>query len=150
HDADVSDLNSGAFDAAYLGHYHMPQLLAPNVRYIGAPLQHNWGDEQQARGFRIYDTETQTDTRYDLKAPRFEQTTIEEYVQHKDDFINRWARGNYVRIVDPRPWSDDEREDLRTRSGALSLEIIPPKSAVKVDRGPRLDVTPGMSFQDAV
>lgn len=32
------------FKAVILGHFHYPQFVSENSIYVGAPLQHNWGD----------------------------------------------------------------------------------------------------------
>lgn len=47
----VEDLCPAYFDAIYLGHYHRHQKVDHNIWYVGAPLQHNMGDEGQERGF---------------------------------------------------------------------------------------------------
>lgn len=52
----LPDLRPDLFDQIFLGHYHMPQELLDNARFIGAPLQHNWGDSGQERGIWLYDT----------------------------------------------------------------------------------------------
>lgn len=47
----TGDLNPGQFDLGLLGHFHIHQKVADKFYYIGAPLQHNWGDSRQIRGF---------------------------------------------------------------------------------------------------
>jgi len=147
HDAAVSDLNSDAFDSVFLGHYHIHQKIGRNVRYIGAPLQHTWGDKNQDRGFLIYDTSRKTVARHWLHAPKFVE---ESYTLLKVSGLQdpEWE-GNYVRIIDSKIWSEDERESARSCMGAKSLEIIPPK----VDRtvqGPRLMVDPGKELKSVL
>lgn len=57
------------------GHFHSPQDVIPSVSYLGAPLQHNFGDRGDNRGF--WDITFQEDGRTDRKmvpiegAPRF-------------------------------------------------------------------------------
>jgi len=54
----VRDLQANHFDQVFLGHYHSPQQIAKNTWYAGCPLQLNWGDRDDHRGFLVYDTET--------------------------------------------------------------------------------------------
>jgi DNA repair exonuclease SbcCD nuclease subunit len=117
HDAAVDDLNLGAFDRAYLGHYHLHQKIAPNAWYIGAPLQHNWGDAGQLRGFLAYDTETRSHEFIPLKAPRFVC----------DPDTDADVSDCFVRYTSDRTWSADEIEACRQSIRARSLEIVPPK-----------------------
>jgi len=47
----VSDIHTDKFVAGFLGHYHKPQKVNKNTWYVGAPLQHNFNDIEQERGF---------------------------------------------------------------------------------------------------
>jgi len=144
HDASIGDLTATEFDAGYLGHYHEHQQLAPNFHYIGAPLQHTWGDRDQWRGCLVYDTDTGRHKKIALKAPKFQQLTIEE--------LNSGApiltTDNYVRIEDSRVWPDAEREDIRKSLEARSLEILKPKNGTESTSGTRLQMGPSMSYID--
>jgi DNA repair exonuclease SbcCD nuclease subunit len=42
----------------FAGHYHQHQMISKLVHCVGAPLQHNFGDENSLRGFVVYNTET--------------------------------------------------------------------------------------------
>jgi len=146
YDAKVEDLNCGAFDRVYLGHYHMHQQLASNAWYIGAPLQHNWGDKHQWRGFLVYNTDTKSHEKVDLKSPKFveiDNTSLNmDTSLYSDDF---------VKIVDSSTdsWSKTRIEEERIRLGARSLEIVvrEKNSAPFV---PRLDISTNTSFKDAM
>jgi DNA repair exonuclease SbcCD nuclease subunit len=150
YDADAADLNAGAFDAAYLGHHHLHQQIAANGWYIGAALQHNWGDRDQWRGFLVYDTETKSHTRHTLQAPQFVECREGWFHKrfHNDDFAP--FKDNYVRVIDDTNanYTDDQREEMRTATGARSLEVVPPKVAKTRAQGPRIEVDTGMSFSD--
>lgn len=140
-DAAVSDLNVTAFDSVYLGHFHLHQQLAPNAWYIGAPLQHNWGDRKdQQRGFLVYDTETGTHERVQLKAPKFVEVLDTEQYNNTDD--------NFIRIVSTRKWDESEREECRLKLGARSVEITPPKFTVDKTVAPRFEVDPSQSSEE--
>lgn len=123
HDATVADLNHGKFDQVFLGHYHIRQQLADNTWYIGAPLQHNWGDTGQSRGFVIYDTETRKQEYIKLDSPSFVVT------QRGDD--SSVQPGDFVRFLDTHEWSADEREAVRAKLGASSVEVVVPKQVDK-------------------
>lgn len=43
------------FDAAMLGHIHHQQSLAPHVWYAGSPDRFDFGDEQQEKGFLLWE-----------------------------------------------------------------------------------------------
>lgn len=141
NDAQVSDLNVTAFDAGYLGHFHKHQQVSDHFYYIGAPLQHTWGDAGDAeRGFIVYDTNTRSHVRVLLKAPRFMRTRESDFYGLDDD---------YVRMTATRTYSDDEIESLRTKHNLRSLEVEFAEIAVPV-QGPRIAIEHGMSYQDMV
>jgi DNA repair exonuclease SbcCD nuclease subunit len=52
------------------GHYHTPAADGKCIQ-VGAPLQHNFGDEGLKRGFWVIDTETDQAEHFELKTPRF-------------------------------------------------------------------------------
>lgn len=54
----LENLCPGKWDLVLLGHYHRRQQLAPNVWYIGAPIQQDFGDEGNEDGFMVLDTDT--------------------------------------------------------------------------------------------
>ena len=77
------DLQADNFDQIFLGHYHIPQKLLANARYIGATHHHNWGDVGQDRGYWMWDTEqgcefSEPDLVQIASAPKFQM------VHHKD------------------------------------------------------------------
>ena len=39
------------FIATFAGHFHTPQSITDTVHYLGAPIQHNFGDSGENRGF---------------------------------------------------------------------------------------------------
>jgi DNA repair exonuclease SbcCD nuclease subunit len=142
HDAALSDLNVSAFDAVFLGHYHEYQQLASNAWYIGAPLQHNWGDRGSTRGFILYDTETRTHEHIPLTAPKFVQLAEgEELVGGQDGF---------VRLVSSAPWTEVTREAARAKMGARSLEIVRPKDASLTATPQRMVIDPAQSPEEVL
>lgn len=147
NDPTAADLNPEAFDAGFLGHYHMPQSLAdaPHFQYIGAPLQHNWGDRGQERGFMVYDTDTGDVDHIPLKAPTFNLLKSREAKKLSPGDM----KNNFVRIIDSKKWSEDAAEDYRTQVEARSVEIvIPPKKSV--DMNQRIDLPTDLAPQDII
>lgn len=53
----LEDLRYKDSDFVFLGHYHWRQNLADNVAYTGDPVQINFNDEGQDKGFYTLDTE---------------------------------------------------------------------------------------------
>lgn len=117
YDIKLSDVVPETFDAVYFGHYHLHQKLAKNAYYIGAPLQHTWGDANQKRGFLIYDTESKKHKFHALKFPRFMQVT-------QEDLVSKKLNGDFVRVVAATDWSVDRKEEARLSTGARSVEIV--------------------------
>jgi DNA repair exonuclease SbcCD nuclease subunit len=68
-----ADLEAFRFEHVALGHFHARQdLLDGRGGYVGALLQHNFGEEDNPTGFEIYDTETRRAEWVELDAaPRF-------------------------------------------------------------------------------
>ena len=143
HDAGVEDLNCEAFDAVYLGHYHLHQQIAPNAWYIGAPLQHNWGDRDQWRGFLIYDAEAKTHRKIPLKAPKFV-----EVADWAPDFETIDTDDCYVRLVSRDVWTEQRIDEMREILACRSLEIAAPKEKKSTKAEPRIEVKPGASFSE--
>lgn len=141
HDPAIEDLNCEAFDAVYLGHYHMHQQIADNAWYIGAPMQHNWGDAGQDRGFLVYDTDTKLHEFVSLSFPHFA----------KFDDVNKITSkpGDFVRVVDSEAWTTAAVNSLKDSINAQSLEIIPPK-CIEQETLHRVEVTPNTGFHEAM
>jgi len=152
HDPQANDLSIDNFDVGFLGHYHEYQNIAGNFWYVGAPMQHTWGDAQdKGRGCIVYDTDSGEHERIELQSPKF-------VVMDKGRWDYGWTSktigqstsGNYVRLVDKSPWTEDAREEARKQCGARTLEIVPPKADSSSSHAARLDVSPSMSYQDMV
>jgi DNA repair exonuclease SbcCD nuclease subunit len=151
YDATLKDFHSDQFDAVLMGHYHLHQQLAPNAWYIGAPLQHNWGDKNQRRGFVIYDTETRTVEHVPLIAPEFVELTEQQLEEREYDTIGDYicTPDSYVRLISDHIWSVPDQEKLKKQLEARSLEIIKPARKVSGQQ-PRLAVDPTMDAREVI
>lgn len=110
----LPDLMPDTFQDIFLGHYHMHQELLSNVRFIGAPMQHNWGDINQHRGVLIYDTESRICEKVPIiVAPRFVRivpSSIENPLVQ-----NPLVQNNFVRVVLNEHISREEWDKLKTQ-----------------------------------
>jgi len=87
------------------GDIHKPELQGSNVLIPGAPLQHNFGDEGQERGFWVLDTDTWTCEFIPVNiSPKF--ITVTDVKDIKDDI-------NYYRCRKPiKSLKDINRENV--------------------------------------
>ena len=67
-----------SFEYVILGHYHGYQILHKDgtMFYVGSPLQHNFGERNEVKGFSIIDTETHAHIRVPLDAPKFRAVKV--------------------------------------------------------------------------
>lgn len=79
------------FDWIILGHYHKQQLVAPGVWYVGAPLQHTWGDRNTKPGFFVV-SDRDVSVVENTKSPRFVEVT-------KD--LSQVCPQDYVKVISP-------------------------------------------------
>jgi DNA repair exonuclease SbcCD nuclease subunit len=148
-DPTVVDLNCSYFDACFLGHYHEHQQLAPNCWYIGAPLQHTWGDTGQQRGFLEYDTDTGAIQKILLQSPKFvllsdhdAQLALAGHHTFPD------GRDGFVRVVSDRSWLDADLEKLQECLGSRTIEVIPPKLYSLETQPARMNIDISMSLTE--
>ena len=91
------------FDYVALGHIHKPQVIAPHVRYSGAPMAYSFGtEESQEKGVVLIDTETM-DIRFvpiPLRRQRRSVTgTFEEIMAREDireDYLRLYVTDRYA------------------------------------------------------
>lgn len=146
----IGNIPVGRFSAGFLGHFHMHQQLAPNFWYVGAPLQHNWGDRGQKRGYMIYDTETTEAEFVELTdAPRFEEVSV-HLVNDSLGEAKKVCDGNFVRIISDKPWTEDLIDEARLTLGAKTLEVVSKRDDKNEAFEVRLQVDPGASYDEMV
>ncbi len=77
------------FKMVLLGDVHEPKLIAPNVQYVGSPLQLDFRDAGQKRGFFVLDTSMSEWTYHsNMQSPRFHILSSADVSQVKDiDFV---------------------------------------------------------------
>jgi len=140
----VKDLYSRYFDGVLLGHYHLYQNLAPNALYVGAVLQHNWGDTGQKKGFLFLQQKEGaqfTLARIETHAPEFVRLKADGLYTKED------ALGNFIKVQSGKSMNALEIETLKNdlkKLGASSIEFDIP---VKTKSTKRIDVDVGMSYE---
>ena len=91
------------FDYVLSGHFHTPQKFHKRGRYLGAPMQHNFGDCDEVRGF--WDIEFTAGEKLkvnpelvQVKAPSFHAFTVKGSDELEGCGDKRFADGDYVRF----------------------------------------------------
>jgi len=143
----LADLKPTEFTQIFLGHYHMPQELLSNVRFVGAPMQHNWGDINQDRGVIIYDTESEACEKVPITiSPKFVRVI-------PSNITEELVQNNFVRIVLNEHISRDAWNDLKTqvlsdyKARWVEEWIELPESTNTVTAQP---FTPSMDIEDMI
>lgn len=97
-----SDLFEG-FEVVASGHFHHPSQRGP-IRYLGAMAQYDWGDNEDPRGFHIFDTETLEFEHVANPYEMFHKIAYDDTDQpdgwhHASLKIPEWIKGTYVKVV---------------------------------------------------
>lgn len=114
---------------AFTGHYHAHKCVNEKFTVIGSPMQHTWGDVGDARGWIIYNTETN-------EVKQIQQTVASEFRILDLEGASYLAGGlpinvpiqaNFIRVIN---WKGD-RDELRKQlieAGAEAVEFELDKS----------------------
>ncbi len=90
------------FRAVFSGHFHTPQVLGKgNVQYLGAPLQHNFGDEGETRGWHMVSIDDHGDVTSTLipsSSPKFHTLNIDESPLSVDAWMSGEHASDYVLV----------------------------------------------------
>ncbi len=121
----VADLCPDRFRQVFLGHYHTAQELAPNVRYMGSPLQLSFKEAGKEKGFWLWDTETDAvEWVENTASPRF----------HVIDAKERDMLAAFNEVQDRDfVWVKDASRDQASQVAALTEKS---GQATRVDRAP--------------
>lgn len=134
------DLPHDDFDLIFCGDYHTHKELIPNKAWmVGSPLQHNFGDAGQRRGWMTFDTSpSKTLFHENVRAPFF--------VNWQDGGVKPTVfKGNFARVRAEDEARLREMEGIALEAGALAVqaELIRDMSAID-----RAEVDLGMSTGD--
>lgn len=137
----VAATDVAQFDQVFCGHYHMPQDLAHNIHYVGAPMQHRWDDRSQQRGYILYQPADNSYIRYYLNfLPEFIVTDIEKLPQIA------LPPESYVQVKVPFGTDETVKQQLKAQYGIniRSFDVVeddPPQ----VQTGGSLDLSKSIS-----
>ena len=113
HGLPLEALRPKAWKGVFLGDVHEPVQLARNVQYLGAPMQHHYGDAGGKRGFWLVDTKTAHATFVENTiSPRFHVVT-----QRKPRGIRA---GDFVRIA---VTDVDLQQELAVKVGKITTQV---------------------------
>ena len=128
HGLTSADLAKFGFKRVYAGHYHNHVTFEDGaVVSIGATTHHNWGDVGTRAGFLMVNTDADTVSFHDTRAPKFVDLTG---LDETDMEIE--CRGNYVRFRGPTMTQAEinELRDQFRKWGALGVSIEVPKTTI--------------------
>jgi DNA repair exonuclease SbcCD nuclease subunit len=96
HDGDMVKIDENVFNnwnRVFLGHYHAYQEITNKIRYIGSPLQLNYGESFDKKYIAIYDTGTE-------KTELIENTFSPKHFIIKPEDINKFKFGKraFIRV----------------------------------------------------
>jgi DNA repair exonuclease SbcCD nuclease subunit len=141
------------FSQVFLGHYHQHQLLAPNIRYLGATHQHNWGDVGQQRGYHIWDTIENTVEFFEIEsAPKFvkwDANKMASAAEMKAAMEGNFVRIEYDELLDPATWKKVKEQMLEFGARRVEQWVEPTLvSALSPEDVERYQ--PGLDFEDMI
>jgi DNA repair exonuclease SbcCD nuclease subunit len=117
-----TDMIPEGIQHVFSGHYHPHMKVTEKATVVGSPLQLNWADEGDQRGFIVYDTETGEQEFHEIDAPKF--VTLDMDNGYKQLTIAPMVQGHFIRVVNhDHSKQEDIREEL-TGAGARSVEFV--------------------------
>ena len=120
----------------YLGHYHSHKRHG-KATIIGTPLQLNWSDAGDTKGFLIIDTDTGECEQIETDAPRFITLNLKGRGSCDYSFDN-FSNNNFIRV---RNYNSEYAEDIRKglmEAGARSVEFVSKPTSARDPKYPRV------------
>jgi len=110
----IGDLMPHAFRFVAGGHYHRYQDLGgyEHAFYAGAPIQGNFNDEGEDKGFVVLDMETGTKEFQPIPNPKFMTIEVDELNDEVLAELEEKTKGNYVRYRVPANQAHELAEKL--------------------------------------
>ena len=137
----VKDIHPSTYDYVVMGHYHKPQIVTgtKNMIYAGAPVQHNFNDEGEERGFWVFSLKEDSLDFIPLEGPKFR--TITEDTLGSIDV----ATTDYVRVQVTEASLHKAVKELQGLEQDIKLEIQKDYSDHT-----RSDIKMGMDYQEII
>jgi DNA repair exonuclease SbcCD nuclease subunit len=121
-----TDMIPDGVQHVFSGHYHPHMRVTDKATVVGSPLQLNWADEGDIRGFIVYDTDTDVQVFHPLDLPKFVTFKMGDTTAAK-------IRGNFIRVVDYDHSIQEKIREEMMGMGARSVEFV-----VKLEQVDRL------------
>jgi len=144
---ELKDLFPELFDLVLLGHYHKSQKLRENVLYVGSPLQLNFGERNDNKGFwdiELRDKNTKVEYQFiETHTPKF---ILLDGNEDKDvDFEN-----NYVKVVLPPAIKESEIKEIRDSLYELGAKYVVIEKTAKIEEKKRANIELEMKMEDMI
>jgi DNA repair exonuclease SbcCD nuclease subunit len=110
----------------FSGHYHPHMKVTDKATVVGTPLQLNWADEGDRRGFLVYDTEKDEQWFHELEGPKFITIDWNKLIVPPDVLVDN----NFVRVTNYVGHHPDDIRDFLAGAGARSVEFVVKKEEV--------------------
>jgi len=88
----IEALESLGCNRIMLGHYHGQVELSKNIWYAGSPEIYNFGEENQVKGYLVWDTDKDEVQHRDTTYPTFKTYAVEEFLNLKDTKVDAYVR----------------------------------------------------------
>jgi DNA repair exonuclease SbcCD nuclease subunit len=140
-DVSVKDLPSDRCRYVFMGHYHKHQWVRDNVAYIGSPLQLDFGERTEQKGFLILDSDVPAPRNVEFrfsKAPKFKlyEDADKFYTDLKNDRLD--PKRDFVRV-------HGQAKDIRNiQQDHPRIQVV--QAAVPYEHPSRID--PAMTASD--
>ncbi|KAF0853111.1 conserved mitochondrial MPP superfamily/AAA_23/ABC_ATPase domains-containing protein [Andalucia godoyi] len=115
------------FKMAFSGHFHVHQCVRPEIMYVGAPLQHHFGDAGDPRGVLVFDP-VRNDVQRILnpKWDVFRHVSVSSQADMDALLTRTDFRGKAVTAVVTEPSLDRNRiQDIIRDLGTISSRVQP-------------------------
>lgn len=134
-------------DFVVLGHYHKAQMITgtdDKMFYTGSPLQLNFNDEGEERGFWVLDTIKKETEFVLLNAPKFITVTEKNYKNISD------KSKNFIKLKCSNNVNQKDLEDIVKDIGNTIAEEVKVELEKEYVAAHRSDITPDMSYKNIV
>lgn len=130
------ELQPNKFLAVILGHFHKHQKLGKNIWYSGAPLQHNFGDCGEPRGF-VRVRSAFENGEFNLKVEHIEIPGLPKFHQGegKDFNFQDINKQDYYKVTNPTKNQVKILSDFPRVFGINKLTPIDSKKKYKINLG---------------
>jgi DNA repair exonuclease SbcCD nuclease subunit len=144
----IDELLPEKFKYVILGHYHKPQLIqgVNNALYTGSPLQHNFNDEGEERGYWVVDTSKRFDMKLvPLDSPKFITLTSDNYKDYDPETNKDFVKVHVSKDKQVVAICDDLHSKVGAMDSDIKIEIVK-----EYKQEGRSDIKVGMSYSDIV